>query len=100
VLNVTEFFGPEDPQPASGGGRDRVVDLPGIGPVTTGQLHQAGQHVSQVLDQISGGTDLLREPTPERLVAALARLDSLHAQGGVIDDQYQALIAAAASLTG
>jgi hypothetical protein len=93
VFNIAPMIGGESAQPI------RPAPAP-QSPLANDadQFAQAYARINQIVSQISGGADLSHRWTPDRVTTALQGLESLRAQSGVTDEQYQALKAALQSM--
>jgi hypothetical protein len=99
VFNIAPAVGPESAAPSPGGGPPNVsFPVPGVGPVGADQFSRALERINQLVVELSGGADLSRPWTPEQAATALQRLETVHAQGSLTEEQYESLKAALSSM--
>lgn len=100
VFNITPLVGAEKPYANSGVGPAAAgtIPIPGLGTVSAIQVTQAYERINQLVTRLSGGVDLSHRWTPAQVHTALEGLETMHAQGGVDQEQYLALRAALESM--
>jgi hypothetical protein len=99
VFNISPLVGAEKANTNSGlGSATASIPIPGVGTVSPMQLTDAYERINQLVTQLSGGVDLSQRWTPAQVHTALQGLETMHAQGGVTEEQHLALKAALESM--
>jgi hypothetical protein len=75
---------------SAGGSSGRSLNIPGMGVVSSEQLHAAEAKAQSAIQEALGSSDLSRL-TPEDVGAVRARLETMRASGRITDQQYAAL---------
>ena len=88
--------GPSGRGPQVGG--PTTVPIPGAGPVSPDRVQQTVAYIGQLVAELSGGADLHQRWTRDQVHTALSRLETRRSEGGVTEEQYQALRAALQSM--
>jgi hypothetical protein len=99
ALNIQPLIGAENSYANRPPSRNNIpLPIPGVGQVGPDRLQQVYEQVNALVTRLSGGADLSQRWTPDQVGTALAGLEVQHSQGGLTEEQYQALKAALESM--